>query len=156
MKKFVESGKVRAIGINNFKPRHIEEPIKYARIELPLNRIVIHPSFSEQERIADNRKYDITAQGRSPFGAGKNGVLDDPVLLRIAKKYNRSVAQIILRWNIRREILVIPRTTNPEYLIENRQIFDFALSSADMPVIDGLNRDEMWNPLSNPDIVPWE
>lgn len=156
MEELVDNGKIRAIGISSFKKPHIDELMKYARIKPAVNQIEIHPYFSEQELTGYNLNLGIVVEGWSPFGSGKNGVLNDPTLERLAKKYNRSVAQIILRWHMQRGILAIPRTTNPDEMAENMHIFDFELSPVDMSIISGLNRNEMWEPQSDPDVRPWE
>ena len=82
--------------------------------------------------------------------------MNDAVIAQVAKKYGKSVAQVILRWNIQRGIIVIPRTIRPSEMKENMEIFDFRLSDVDMSIINGLNKNMMWNPLSDPDVVPWE
>lgn len=156
MEEFVENEKIRSIGISTFQRHHIEELMTYAKIKPVLNQIEIHPYFSQMEEIGYNLVNNIVVQGWSPFGSGKNGVLEDPELIKIAKKYDRSVAQVILRWNIQRSILVIPRSTNPEHMAENMRIFDFELSPIDMSIINGLNKNEVWEPLGDPDVRPWE
>ncbi len=156
MERFAESGKTRSIGISTFQEHHIDDLLKYARIKPALNQIEIHPYFTQQENVGYNLVKDITVQGWSPFGSGKNGVLQDPVIAEVAKRYNKSVAQVILRWNIQRGILVIPRSTNPGHMKENQEIFDFELSPVDMSIINGLNRNEVWEPLGDPDVRPWE
>ena len=156
MEEFVEAGKIRAIGISSFKQGHIDELLSYAKILPAVNQIEVHPYFSEQELTGYNFFKGIAVEGWSPFGSGKNGVLNDVVIAQVAKKYGKSVAQIILRWNIQRGIIVIPRTARPSEMKENREIFDFSLSDVDMSIINGLNKNMMWNPLSDPDVVPWE
>lgn len=156
MEEFVESGKIRAIGISSFKQWHIDELLSYAKIPPAVNQIEVHPYFSEQELAGYSLFKGIAVEGWSPFGSGRNGVLNDAVIAQVAKKYGKSVAQVILRWNIQRGIIVIPRTIRPSEMKENMEIFDFHLSDVDMSIINGLNRNMMWNPLSDPDVVPWE
>lgn len=156
MEDFVRAGKIRAIGISSFKQWHIDEMLSYAEIIPAVNQIEIHPYFSEQELAGYNFFKGIAVEGWSPFGSGKNGVLNDAVIAQIAKKYHKSAAQVILRWNIQRGIIVIPRTIIPSEMKENMEIFDFHLSDVDMSIINGLNKNMMWNPLSDPDVVPWE
>lgn len=156
MEEFVYSGKVRSIGISNFGPEHIDELLSYARIKPVLNQIEVHPYFTQEEKVRYTKGKGIAVQGWSPFGAGINNVLKDKTLTALAEKYRRSVAQVILRWNIQQDILVIPRSTNPAHITENINIYDFELSAADMAAISALNRNEQWNPTSDPDVVPWE
>lgn len=156
MEEFVESGKIRAIGISSFKQWHVDELLSYAKILPAVNQIEVHPYFIEQELAGYSFFKGIAVEGWSPFGSGRNGVLNDAVIAQVAKKYGKSVAQVILRWNIQRGIIVIPRTIRPSEMKENMEIFDFRLSDVDMSIINGLNKNMMWNPLSDPDVVPWE
>lgn len=156
MEEFVDNGKVRSIGISNFGPQHLDDLLSYARIKPVLNQIEIHPYFTQEEKARYTRSKGIAVQGWSPFGAGVNNVLGDKTLTALAEKYRRSVAQIILRWNIQQDILVIPRSTNPAHIAENLNIYDFELSATDMATISALNKNEQWNPTSDPDVVPWE
>ena len=156
MEEFAQAGKLRAIGISSFKQWHIDELLSYAKIVPAVNQIEVHPYFSEQELAGYNFFKGIAVEGWSPFGSGKNGVLNDAVIAQIAKRYGKSPAQVILRWNIQRGIIVIPRTIVPAEMRENLDIFDFQLSDVDMQIINGLNKNMMWNPLSDPDVVPWE
>ena len=156
MEEFVDAGKIKAIGISSFKQPHIDSLMRYARIKPAVNQIEIHPYYNELELADYNRQQGIVTEGWSPFGSGKNNVLNDPVLKEIAGRYGRTVAQVILRWHVQHRIIAIPRTTDPAHMKENMQVFDFELSPEDMERIDRLNRNEMWNPLSDPDVMPWE
>ena len=156
MEEFVDAGKIKAIGISSFKRAHIDSLMRYARIKPAVNQIEIHPYYNELELAEYNRQQGIVTEGWSPFGSGKNNVLGDPVLKEIADRYGRTVAQVILRWHVQHRIIAIPRTTDTAHMRENMQVFDFELSPEDMERIDRLNRNEMWNPLSDPDVMPWE
>ena len=156
MEEFVDAGKIKAIGISSFKQAHIDSLMRYARIKPAVNQIEIHPYYNELDLTAYNESEGIVVEGWSPFGSGVNGVLSDPVIARIAGMYGKSPAQVILRWNVQRGVIVIPRSTVPEEMAENMRIFDFELSQEDMEAINSLNRNEMWNPLSDPDVMPWE
>lgn len=156
MEEFVSAGKIRAIGISSFKQWHIDELLSYAKIVPAVNQIEVHPYYSAQELTGYNFFKGIYVEGWSPFGSGKNGVLNDAIIAQLAKKYNKSVAQVILRWNIQRGIIVIPRTILASEMRGNMEIFDFHLSDVDMSIINGLNKNAMWNPLSDPDVIPWE
>lgn len=81
--------------------------------------------------------------------------LQDEALKTLAEKHGKSIAQIILRWNIQRGVIAIPRTDNPEYIAENINIFEFELSAAEMSIINGLNENQRWNPKNDPESFPW-
>lgn len=112
--------------------------------------------MSQQEVVGYSLNHEgIRVQGWSPLGSGANGVLQDKTLGQFAKKYNCSIAQIMLRWNIQRGLLVIPRSDNPEYIAENINVFNFELSPVDMSIINGLNKNERVNSKNDPDNFPW-
>ena len=102
MEEFVDAGKIKAIGISSFKQAHIDSLMRYARIKPAVNQIEIHPYYNELDLTAYNESEGIVVEGWSPFGSGVNGVLSDPVIARIAGKYGKSPAQVILRWNVQR------------------------------------------------------
>ncbi|MFV0573906.1 MAG: aldo/keto reductase [Vibrio sp.] len=155
MEEFVKQNKVRAIGLSNFNPHHIDELLTYATIKPVVNQIELHPYMSQQEVVGQTFNQDIRVEAWSPLGSGQNGVLQDKVIGKIANKYKKSIAQIILRWHIQRGVITIPRSSNPEHIQENMNIFDFTLSPVDMSIINGLNKNERWNPKNDPDSFPW-
>ncbi|MCL2075788.1 MAG: aldo/keto reductase [Betaproteobacteria bacterium] len=138
MEEYVKKGLIRSIGFSNFNPHHIDALLQYAKVKPVVNQIEIHPYHTQEPNVAATRGYDIAAQSWSPLAQGK--VLHEKVILDIGKKYNKSAAQVVLRWHIERGLIVIPRSKNPAHIAENIRIFDFELSESDMAAISGLNR----------------
>lgn len=153
MEDYVNKGLIKSIGLSNFNPHHIDDLLKYAKIKPVINQIEIHPTFSNMENVGRTLYREIPVQCWSPLGAGKD--LDNPVLMELAKKYNKSVAQIILRWDIQRGLLTVTRSTNVEHMKEDFNIFDFELSAVDMSIINGINRNERTYEKNDPDSFPW-
>ena len=154
MEEYVDAGKIRAIGLSNFNPHHVEALLKYARIKPVVNQIEIHPYMTQQEVAGQIFARGIQVEGWAPLGQG-GAVLQDPAIADIAERHGKSIAQVILRWNMQRGLIAIPRCDNPDYTEENIDIFDFELSPAEMAVINGLNRNERTNAKNDPDNFPW-
>lgn len=153
LEKYVKNGKVRAIGLSNFNPHHIEDLMKYAKIKPVINQIEIHPYMTQFGPSGFTFKNGIQVEAWSPLGTGT--VLKDPTLAEIAKAHNKTPAQIVLRWLMQRGIVAIPRSSNPEHIKENIEIFDFKLSPEEMEIINGLNKNQRVNPKNDPDNFPW-
>ena len=128
-------GKVRAIGVSNFKPRHLDALMK---TEVPpmVNQIECHPGQSQNETIAYCQTNDILVEAWSPMGRGK--LLDHPLLTEMAAKYGVSVAQLCIRWCLQRDIVPLPKSVTPERIRENARVYDFAISQEDMAVLTGM------------------
>ncbi|HZG71815.1 MAG TPA: aldo/keto reductase [Chondromyces sp.] len=132
-----KQGKVRAIGVSNFQIHHLEKLMKDAEIKPMINQVEYHPRLTQIELQAFCREHDIQLEAWSPLMQGQ--LLEDRVLQGIAKKYNKSVAQVILRWDLQNRVVTIPKSTKEHRIIENAAIFDFELSVKDMNQIDSLN-----------------
>ena len=154
MEEYVDAGKIRAIGVSNFNPHHVDELLAYARIKPAVNQIEIHPYMTQQEVVGNTFAKGIQVQGWAPLGQG-GAVLQDGTIGAIARKHGKSIAQVILRWNIQRGLIAIPRCDNADYTAENMDIFDFELSPVEMSVINGLNRNERTYEKNDPDNFPW-
>ena len=124
-------------GVSNFQKHHLEELLSYAEIKPVLNQIELHPKLSQKELREFLKLHDIKVQAWSPLMQGQ--LLDNEMLKKIADKHGKSVAQIILRWDIQQEILVNVKSIKSERMIANRQIFDFALDQEDMEALNSLN-----------------
>lgn len=129
---------VRSIGVSNYHQTHLDYLATKANEQPVVNQIENHPYLSQEPLLAYNRKQHIVSQAWSPLGRG--AVLQDPTLIKIALKHQRSVAQIILRWHLQRGLAVIPKSQNPQRISENATIFDFKLDADDMTAIARLNR----------------
>ncbi|WP_416042844.1 glyoxal/methylglyoxal reductase [Bacillus halotolerans] len=147
LEKLYKDGKIRAIGVSNFQVHHLEELLKDAEIKPMVNQVEFHPRLTQQELRDYCKKQGIQLEAWSPLMQGQ--LLDNEVLTQIAEKYNKSVAQVILRWDLQHEVVTIPKSIKEHRIIENADIFDFELSQEDMDKIDALNQDERVGP--NPD-----
>lgn len=154
MEEYVDAGKIRAIGVSNFNPHHVDELLAYVRIKPVINQIEIHPYMAQQEVAGYTFGKGIQVQGWAPLGQG-GAVLQDKTIAAIAERYGKSIAQVILRWNMQRGLIAIPRCDNAAYTAENMDIFDFELSPVEMSIINGLNRNERTYEKNDPDNFPW-
>uniref|UniRef100_A0A8C6PUD5 alcohol dehydrogenase (NADP(+)) n=1 Tax=Nothobranchius furzeri TaxID=105023 RepID=A0A8C6PUD5_NOTFU len=148
MEKLVDKGLVKAIGLSNFNARQIDDIISTARHTPVVNQVECHPYLSQTDLLAHCRSKAICVTAYSPLGsrdrpwatADEPCLLQDPHLGDIAQKYQKSPAQVILRWNIQRGVACIPKSVTPSRIQENLAVFDFSLSQEDMELIDSLNR----------------
>ena len=139
-----EEGRVRAIGVSNFQVHHLEDLMKDAEIKPMVNQVEYHPCLTQKEVQAFCREQGIQLEAWSPLMQGQ--LIDNEVLAGIAVKYNKSVAQIILRWDLQNGVVTIPKSTKEHRIIENSQVFDFDLSQEDMQLIDNLNQNHRIGP----------
>ncbi len=147
LEKLYKDGKIRAIGVSNFQVHHLEELLKDAEIKPMVNQVEFHPRLTQKELRDYCKAQGIQLEAWSPLMQGQ--LLDNEVLTQIAEKHNKSVAQVILRWDLQHEVVTIPKSIKEHRIIENADIFDFELSQEDMDKIDTLNKDERVGP--NPD-----
>ncbi|ARW08301.1 aldo/keto reductase [Bacillus atrophaeus] len=147
LEKLYKDGKVRAIGVSNFQVHHLEELLKDAEIKPMVNQVEFHPCLTQVELREYCKKQGIQVEAWSPLMQGQ--LLDNEVLKQIAEKHNKSVAQVILRWDLQQDVITIPKSIKEHRIIENADIFDFELSQEDIEKINALNKDERVGP--NPD-----
>ena len=156
LEELYEEGKIRAIGISNFYADRMVEFASFNRIKPMVNQMETH-IFNQQKELkmwAD--KYDIRLEAWAPFGEGRKGTFDNPVLTKIGEKYGKTPAQVMLRWNIQRGIIVIPKSTHKERMEENFAVFDFTLSEEDMDAIAALDKKESsFFSHQDPETVEW-
>lgn len=136
MEELYEAGKIRAIGVSNFRPHHIEELLKTAKIKPMVNQLKLCPGEIQEEVVDYCRKNGIVLEAYSPLGTGK--IFDVPEMNTLAEKYGRSIAQICIRWSLQRGYLPLPKSITPERIEENLKVFDFELDDADVEFIAGL------------------
>ncbi|WP_068617683.1 aldo/keto reductase [Paenibacillus tuaregi] len=139
-----KEGRVKAIGVSNFQIHHLEDLLKDAEIKPVINQVEYHPCLTQKELRAFCEQHGIQMEAWSPLMQG--GLLDNEVLTTIAAKYNKSVAQVILRWDVQNGIITIPKSTKEHRIIENAAIFDFELTAEDMKLIDELNQNHRVGP----------
>ena len=136
MEELQAEGKVKSIGVSNFFEEHLEALFETASVFPAVNQIEFHPGYWQQELVSYCKKQNITLEAWSPLARGK--VFENEVLKAIAKNHNKSVSQVCLRWIIQHEVIVIPKSTHPERIQENIELFDFELTPAEMEKIDQL------------------
>lgn len=134
-----EEGKLRAIGVSNFYPDRLVDIASFARIKPMVNQIETHPLNQQIEAHKWLEKYGVIHEAWAPFGEGRGNMFSNPVLQEIGDKYNKTVAQVILRWQLQRGIVVIPKSTHKERMAQNLNVFDFTLTSEDMQAIAALD-----------------
>ncbi|MBD8026750.1 aldo/keto reductase [Ureibacillus sp. Re31] len=133
-----KEGKVRAIGVSNFQVHHLEDLLKDAEIKPMINQVEYHPRLTQLEVKTFCQDNGIQLEAWSPLMQGQ--LLDQPVLKDIANKYNKTVPQVILRWDLQNGVVTIPKSTKEHRIVENANIFDFELSNEDMELINSLNQ----------------
>lgn len=137
-----KEGLVKSIGVSNFYPDRLSEFCFHNEIKPALNQVEYHPFLPRFDFENTMKDLGITMQSWASFAEGQNGIFDNEILKTIASKYNKSVAQVILRWLIQRGIAVIPKTLSKERMIENISVFDFTLVSSDMEKIAEIGKNE--------------
>jgi 2,5-diketo-D-gluconate reductase A len=135
----LEQGKVRAIGVSNFKPAHLQRLVDETGVAPPVNQIQLNPWIPRLTERAYHAAHDIVTESWAPIGKG-GGLLDDPVIAGLAGRRNRTPAQIVIRWHVQLGLVPIPKTANPDRLAENLDVFGFALTENEMELLAGLDR----------------
>lgn len=139
-----KEGRVKAIGVSNFQIHHLEDVMKDAEIKPMVTQVELHPYLSQQALLSFCQEQGIQLEAWSPLMQGQ--LLDQPVLKQIAAKHGKSVAQVIIRWDLQRGIITIPKSTKEHRIIENVDVFDFQLTEEDMKLINALNQDQRVGP----------
>lgn len=129
-------GKVKAIGLSNFLPHHIEELMETASIKPVVDQIEFHPGWAQIEISEYCQRNDIVVEAWSPLG--RSSALENEVLRNIGAKYGKETAQVCIRWVMQHGILPLPKTVNPDRMVKNADVFDFELTAEEMRTIDGL------------------
>ena len=135
-----EEGKLRAIGVSNFYPDRLVDICSFARIKPMVNQVETHPLNQQNEAKQWMEKYGVQIEAWAPFGEGRGGLFQNEVLAGIGAKYGKSTAQVMLRWHIQRGVVVIPKSTHYERMVENFKVFDFTLTDEDMAAITALDK----------------
>ena len=149
-------GKLRAIGVSNFYPDRLVEFANFNKVKPMVNQIETNPICQQVEARKWLDKYGVVHESWAPFGEGRNGLFENEFLKEIGKKYGKSTAQVMLRWNIQRGVVVIPKSTHKERMIENFDVFDFKLSDDDMNKIKSPDQqNSLFFSHYDPKIVEW-
>lgn len=139
LERLYEEGVIKAIGVSNFYPDRVVDFATFCRITPMVNQIELHPYRQQPDALKWNSKYGITLEAWAPLGQGRGELLSHPTLKAIGEKYGKTAAQVMLRWNIQRGVVVIPKSTHIERMRENLDIFNFALTEDDMQQITQIN-----------------
>lgn len=137
-------GRVKAIGVSNFQVHHLEDLMSTAQIKPMVNQVEFHPRLTQKQLLRFAKEHGIQLEAWSPLMQGE--LLEEPLLLELAARYGKSVAQIILRWDLQHGVVTIPKSTKEHRIIENAAIFDFELTGEDMDRIDGINENRRVGP----------
>lgn len=140
MEKLYQDERVRAIGVSNFHIHHLEKLMAASEVTPAVDQVEYHPHLTQEELHAFCRKHGIQLEAWSPLKRGQ--LLDDPVLNEIGKKYNKTAAQVILRWDVQNKVITIPKTITDKRIEENADIFDFSLTDEEMKRIQSLNKND--------------
>ncbi len=135
MEELYKEGRIRAIGVSNFYPDRLVDLCVNAEIIPAVNQVECHPFFQQKDALKVMKEYGVQLEAWGPFAEGKNNFFKNPILAEIAAKYGKSVAQVALRWNVQRGVVVIPKSVHKERIQENFNIWDFELSDKDMEAI---------------------
>lgn len=133
-------GVIKAIGVSNFYPDRLVDICSFARIKPMVNQVETHPHNQQIEAHEWMKKYGVQHEAWAPFGEGRGGMFEEPLLVEIGKKYGKTAAQVILRWDMQRNVVAIPKSTHIERMEQNFDIFDFELSEEDMAKIATLDK----------------
>lgn len=148
MEELYEAGQIRAIGVSNFFPHHLQALAETANVAPMVNQISLSPGRTQEAVCTYSREQGMVLEAYSPLGTGR--LLQLPLLKTLAEKYRRSAAQICVRWSLQMGFLPLPKSTNPERIRQNAEVFDFALSEEDMAALIALERE---GPAPDPDKI---
>ncbi|MGG5170679.1 aldo/keto reductase [Pseudarthrobacter sp. J1738] len=160
LETLLADGRVRAIGVSNFMPHHLEKLLEATDVVPAVNQIELHPYFSQAEVQAANARHGILTQAWSPIGGitfypgwgeERRNVMEDPTLASIADKHGKSAAQVMLRWHLQEGRSAIPKSTNPARIAQNFDVFGFELDAEDLTAIDALDTGVRNGP--DPDVI---
>lgn len=151
MEELYKRGRIRAIGVSNFLVHHLEDFLPECNISPAVNQVEFHPELIQPDLLVYCKNKDIQMEAWSPIMKGK--VNDIPLMQELAAKYRKTPVQVVLRWDLQKGVVTIPKSVNPERIISNADIFDFELTSEDMKKIDGLDKNKRMG--FHPDHVPF-
>ena len=140
MEDAYKEGKLKAIGVSNFYPHTLVNFCSFVEIPPMVNQVELHPFFTQSHALEIMNEYHVQAEAWAPLGGGRYDAFNNEVLKEIAEKHNKSVGQVMLRWNVQRGVVVIPKSTHVERIKENMDIWDFTLSEEEMHQISSLDK----------------
>ncbi|MDQ0214711.1 diketogulonate reductase-like aldo/keto reductase [Oikeobacillus pervagus] len=140
LERLYREGVVKAIGVSNFQIHHLEDLMSTSNEKPVINQVELHPYLSQKPLREFCKQHQIAVEAWSPIARGR--ILEDPVLAEMGKKYGKTTAQIILRWHLQNNVVIIPKSVHANRIKENAQLFDFELQATDVEVIHSLNKDQ--------------
>lgn len=157
LEELYNEGKIRAIGVSNFYPDRLSDICLFDRKVIPtVNQIEVNPLNAQFKSQENMEKYGVKMEAWAPFGEGRNNLFNNEILINIGKKYNKTSAQVMLRWLIQRGIIIACKTTHIERMKENLNVFDFNLTENDMEEINKLNTNtSLFFSHQDPEMVEW-
>ncbi len=144
MEAIYKSGRAKAIGVSNFLVPHLEDILQDCNVVPAINQIEFHPYLVQPELLSFCKSKQIQVEAWSPLMQGH--IVEVPTIQEMAKKYNRTEAQVVLRWSLQHGVVTIPKSSNPKRIFENMQVFSFELSQEDMDALDALNKGKRFGP----------
>lgn len=156
MEELQEEGKIRAIGVSNFSVDRAVDLAQFNKVIPQMNQIEISPFHQQTKNIEALKEEGIVPEAWAPFAEGKNDIFNNEILTEISKKYNKSVAQVIIRWLVEQDVVVLAKSVNPERMAENLEVFDFSLTDEDKAAIATLNTAEsQFFSHADPAMIKW-
>lgn len=140
MEELYEEGKVRAIGVSNFTMNQVQDLLQQQRVMPAVNQVETHPFSQKTEMQKALKSQGIQLESWAPFAQGKNNIFNNELLKELSGNYRKSIAQVVLRWLIQREVVIIPKSADMKRIQENFNVFDFELSPGDMAMIKSLDK----------------
>ncbi|MGZ9818192.1 aldo/keto reductase [Peribacillus simplex] len=140
MEELYKEGKVKAIGVCNFYPERLTDLCLTAEVKPAVNQVELHPFFQQENALATMKEFGVQPEAWGPLAEGNHGIFTNPILTEIAGKYGKSVAQVVLRWNTQRGVMIIPKSVHRNRMEENLEIWNFELSQEDMDKIAKLDK----------------
>jgi 2,5-diketo-D-gluconate reductase A len=136
------AGKVKSIGVSNFLPEHIQRIIDETGVTPAVNQLELHPAFQQRDIREFHRDRDIQIESYSPLGGKGTGLFENPAITQIAEQHGKSPAQVIIRWHLQQNLIVLPKSSQPGRAAENFDVWDFTLSAEDVAQIDRMDRED--------------
>lgn len=140
MEELYKEGKVRAIGVCNFYPERLIDLCLTAEVIPAVNQVELHPFFQQENALATMKEFGVQPEAWGPLAEGNHGIFTNPILTEIAGKYGKTVAQVVLRWNTQRGVVIIPKSVQPTRMVENLDIWNFELTPEDMTKVAALDK----------------
>ena len=141
MEDAYKEGKLKAIGVSNFFPNVLMNLVENVEIKPAVNQVELHPFFAQTAALENMKELGIQPEAWAPLAEGKHGIFTDPELTAIGAKYGKSAAQVVLRWNVQRGVVILPKSTKPERMAQNKDLFDFTLTDEEMEQITAKSLD---------------